>query len=188
MKVRCRRASVNRRSGAVNRHERDVRMTCSSRSTAVARCEVSSSRACAAETALACCRSMSRVAATSTRNPSACRCASSRFSSCARQRFGRHVRVCLELEQTQIFWASAPCASCRLWLVSARCRSSLPMCASFSATASLKRTSAASSSPMCRWVASISRVERSRSSLRQPRMPVTSLAHEPLRLGRITGS
>ena len=53
MTVRCRRASVNRRSGAVNRHERDVRMTCSSRSRAVARRVLSSSRACAADKALA---------------------------------------------------------------------------------------------------------------------------------------
>ena len=62
-KLRCRRASLNRRSGAVNRHERDVRMTCNSRSRAAARrarrlcvrLELESARCSADSTALARC-------------------------------------------------------------------------------------------------------------------------------------
>ena len=70
---------MNRRSGAVNRHERDVSMRCSSRSRAVDRRVLSSSRACRRQGA--------------------------GVGSCVRQGFGR---VRLELEQARVFLGERP--------------------------------------------------------------------------------
>ena len=162
---------MNRRSGAVNRHERDVRMTCSSRSRAVARRVLSSSRACAADKALA---SLERSRAAATlESTSACDALASELDALACALSSVCVLHCFERDADRASGCERP-SSPMASLNSTSVSSSFPMCASFSATASLKPKSAASSSPTCRWIASTSRVERSRSSWRQPRMPVTS--------------